>query len=84
MFQASTIVPATNGARPPPMNRMKPYAEEAIGRSTGATSMTAWVVSVLLRPTTMPDAITQTTSAQRVSVNSPMSSSRTAKKPRAP
>ena len=46
--------------------------------------MTACVVSVLLMPTTMPEAITQTISAQRMSVNSPMSSSRTAKKPSAP
>ena len=26
------------GARPPPMNRTKPYAAEATGRSTGETS----------------------------------------------
>jgi hypothetical protein len=50
MFHASTILPATNGARPPPMNRRNPYAADATGRSTGETSMTACVVSVLLIP----------------------------------
>lgn len=30
-FQCSTIVPAANGARPPPMNRTKPYDADAIG-----------------------------------------------------
>ena len=40
------------------MNRTNPYAAEATGFSTGATSMTAWVVSVLFRPTKAPDTMT--------------------------
>ena len=36
------------------MNRTKPYAAEATGRSTGETSMTAWVVRVLLMPMKRP------------------------------
>jgi hypothetical protein len=46
--------------------------------------MTACVVTVLLMPTTIPEAITQTISAHRTSVNRPMSTSGRAKKPSAP
>src|SRR3984885_4573384 len=40
------------------MNRTKLYADEATGRSTGETVITAWVVTVLLMPMKIPDAIT--------------------------
>jgi hypothetical protein len=40
------------------MKRTKLYAAEATGRSTGETVITAWVVTVLLMPMKMPDAIT--------------------------
>ncbi len=42
------------------MKRRKPYAEEATGRSTGETSMTAWVVRVLLMPMNAPLTMTAT------------------------
>jgi len=60
-LNCSARMPAANGASPPPMNRMKPYAAEATGRSTGDTSMTACVVSVLFTPIIAPGAITATT-----------------------
>ena len=40
------------------MNRTKLYAAEATGRSTGETVITAWVVTVLLMPMKIPDAMT--------------------------
>ncbi len=40
--------------------------------------MTAWVVSVLLMPATMPEATTQTITAQRLPVKMPISRIRTA------
>ena len=48
------------------MNRMKPYAADATGRSTGETSMTAWVVRVLFTPIIAPATITHTTITVRV------------------
>ena len=42
------------------MNRTKPYDEEATDRSTGETSMTAWVVRVLLTPMNAPLTMTAT------------------------
>ena len=42
------------------MKRTNPEAAEATGRSTGETSMTAWVVSVLFSPRNMPDRMTAT------------------------
>ena len=48
------------------MNRTKPYADEATGRSTGETSMTAWVVSVLLMPMNAPLTMTATMTAAGV------------------
>ena len=42
------------------MNRTKPYADDATGRSTGETSMTAWVVRVLLMPMKAPVTMTVT------------------------
>ena len=44
------------------MNRTKPYAADATGRSTGATSITAWVVRVLFTPMIAPATITHTIS----------------------
>ncbi len=48
------------------MNRTKPYAEEATGRSTGETSMTAWVVRVLLMPMNAPLTMTAPMTADGV------------------
>jgi hypothetical protein len=45
---------------PPPTNCTKPYAADATWRSTGETSMTACVVSVLLIPISTPAAMTTT------------------------
>src|ERR1700685_2092714 len=44
------------------MNRTNPYAADATGFSTGETSMTAWVVRVLLSPTKAPETMTATMS----------------------
>src|SRR6185437_882134 len=41
------------------MNRTNEYAAEATGRSTGDTVITAWVVTVLFTPQTMPEAMTR-------------------------
>ena len=49
------------------MKRRNPYAEEATDRSTGETSMTAWVVRVLLMPMKAPLAMTATTTTVGVS-----------------
>ncbi len=56
------------------MKRRKPYAEEATGRSTGETSMTAWVVRVLLMPMKAP----LTTTATITVVGSPTPAAMTA------
>ena len=61
-LNCSASSPAAKGARPPPMKRTKPYAADATGRSTGATSMTAWVVRVLFTPIMAPATTTHTTS----------------------
>ncbi len=50
-------LPGGEGREPPPMKRTKPYVAEATDRSTGAMLMTAVVTRVLLRPTTIPDAM---------------------------
>src|SRR3984957_17382138 len=50
------------------MNRTNEYAAEATGRSTGETVITAWVVTVLFTPQTMPETITRTISAGLFSV----------------
>ena len=48
------------------MKRTNPYAADATGRSTGATIITAWVVSVLLMPMKMPEMITHSTRTVRL------------------
>ena len=54
------------------MNRTKPYADDATDRSTGETSMTAWVVSVLLMPMNAPLTMTATITALGVSTPAAM------------
>ncbi len=54
------------------MKRRKPYAEEATGRSTGETSMTAWVVRVLLMPMKAPLTMTATMTTDGVSTPAAM------------
>src|SRR5690625_2085205 len=65
------------------MNRTKLYAADATGRSTGATNMTACVVSVLLMPIKMPAATTVAMSTASTSVHIAMTARSTANRPKA-
>ena len=60
------------------MNRTNPYADEATGRSTGETSMTACVVSVLLMPMKAPLTTTAPMTAEGVCTPAEITASTTA------
>ncbi len=67
-----------NGAMAAPRKRRKLYAADAVERSTGAASMTAVVMSVLLFPSTAPAKMTQTMTTAGVSVKIPINRSKIA------
>src|SRR6185312_7631592 len=64
------------------MNRTNEYAADATGFSTGDTVMTAWVVTVLFTPQTMPERMTRTIRAGLFSVQIAMPSVISANRPR--